>query len=368
MLPPLVALNIGTTKRANDSSVAIDVVSKRLKVSDFDLFQLQRYAVLVIYAKDMFSSITKFQRRESGQMPNIHIEDTLVYKAITEKENGQELWSSLEGYMKPLFLKSFDLNAMETISYQNALNYLLLFTMFPTVDVSLQQLLSTYSIQLPVDDQAKLESIMTILRRPTLSTHEDDSEYRWSFPEGMQVSDKLVKDMTENLNWTPHFVKALTMSSLMMDEAFTMFGVEIESAMDVYRGVSMEDNWDVFYETVDGMKVPKIETWNQMLPASVLSTTLNKKTALNFCGEINNTCVVYKFTLSPGLRVLPLTATHESWGRKLIEDEFSPHKEQEILLPRNAVFTPIDADPRRIDGPHANAPHFEYHMNVSSLG
>ena len=210
MLPPLVALNIGTTKRANDSSVAIDVVSKRLKVSDFDLFQLQRYAVLVIYAKDMFSSITKFQRRESGQMPNIHIEDTLVYKAITEKENGQELWSSLEGYMKPLFLKSFDLNAMETISYQNALNYLLLFTMFPTVDVSLQQLLSTYSIQLPVDDQAKLESIMTILRRPTLSTHEDDSEYRWSFPEGMQVSDKLVKDMTENLNWTPHFVKSLT--------------------------------------------------------------------------------------------------------------------------------------------------------------
>lgn len=363
--PNLSLLTIDAEKRPRDTYTPS---REPLNVSDMSMEQLQSYAVVVMYAKELFYDFTNFQRRQSGLIPEVRIEDTETYNALIQSPNGDVLWNNVKEHMTKLFNDIYKRDYSTQVSLATFHYFIVLFLSLKNIDSDLHDLFKKNNIELPTDRDTRRETIIRILRRPNFSS-DDGAQSKWWKSEKIRGSDEILRDM-DTPAWAPYINEALCRASELMDSAFSIFGRTITEPVKVYRAVRKDDPWGgVFYQTVNDTKIPKIDTWNRTLPSSVLSTSFDLRIALQFCRSDQN-CVVYIFTLQPGLKVLPLTTfkSIEQWGQPLVQPEFDPHGEEEVLLPRGAVFTNIDDEPQRVNTKirGQQISYFKFSMNVTS--
>lgn len=119
----------------------------------------------------------------------------------------------------------------------------------------------------------------------------------------------------------------------LLGDAFGMFGVTLDAPMTLFRA---DDRGDSLNTIVD------INATLEELSGTVVSTSVNQSIRHLFCGSVNegdSRCVIYKFLVAAGTRILPITSDHPFLKGPLIDEMFTPYSnEKEILLPKGVTY------------------------------
>ena len=274
-------------------------------------------AALVLYAKNLFGFILKLNRNQWDA--------TLLYKESTEKggipwteelrkllqdgldRQNENIWNAAMGY---------DLAHMWVAA-------LFLFLNSNTDDLSeLTSVLETYMTvpQNNIERRALVEDLIKYRLEFTpnyVSQRLLNAIVNRGFPE---LDIPLKKRLTENVD-------------RLLDDAFGMFGVTLDAPMTLFRA---DDRSDTLNKIVD------IDATLKEISNTVVSTSINKSIRDRFCHRTTTSdsrCVVYKFRVAAGTRVLPITVDHPFLKGPLIDKMFTPHSvEKEILLPKGLTY------------------------------
>ena len=271
------------------------------------------YGAIVLYAKTMSSFILGLHRKRPDA--------TRLYKEITEQ--GGVVWTdALRDVLQDALdrehsaLWNTPLGYDQAHAWMAALFLFLNSTDIPEVTSALQPYMNV-----PTNDDERRALVQELIK------YMDDET-------PVYLDKRLMREIYEHrvVNFDIVLKKRIA-SHLdhLLDDAFGMFGVTLDAPMVLFRA---DDR-----KTSD--TIADISMTLQELSATVLSTSTKRDIDELFCGPIENgsRCVVYKFHIATGTRVLPITADHPFLKGSLVDPMFMPFEvEKEILLPKGLTY------------------------------
>lgn len=319
MYPPLVNLPTGgKRKRPVGASVQLNKIQDARNGGDVsypivleDAFDA--YGAIVLYAKTMSSFILRVHRKRPDA--------TRLYKEITEQRG--VVWTDA---IRDLIQDTLDrehsalwntpLGYDQAHAWMAALFLFLNSTDIPEVTSALQPYMNV-----PTNDDERRALVQELIK------YMDDQT-------PLYLDKRLLKEIYEHRVVNFDIVLKRRIASHLdhlLDDAFGMFGVILDAPMVLFRADDRKNS-----DTI-----ADISTTLQELSETVVSTSIRRDIGELFCGSFGNDspCVVYKFHIAAGTRVLPITADHPFLKGSLVDPIFMPFEfENEVLLPKGLTY------------------------------
>ncbi len=286
------------------------------------------YAELLEDSFDVLAAVVLYAKNFSGFILNLNRSQwdaTLLYKDSTERSGipwTEELRKLLQDGLDRQYGEIWNAN----MGYELAHAWvaaLFLFLNSNTEDLSeLTSVLETY-MTVPKNNIERRALVQDLIKYRLETTPEYLSQgllnaiVRSGFPE---LDIPLKKRLTANVD-------------RLLDDAFGVFGVTLDAPMTLFRA---DDRINTLNKVVD------INATLEELSNTAVSTSVDKDIRNRHCDSVNKSdsrCVVYKFRVAAGTRVLPITADHPFLKGFVIDEMFTPYSvEKEILLPKSLTY------------------------------
>ena len=298
-----------------------------------DVTEFYQYAAVVMYVNQFSSPIVRYQRREFKDFPTFTPEDTEAYDTVIQLPNGADLWAkvrtAIQNHIDDRYTSKLLFPAPDDVYY-----YIACWLTMPDIP-GLEPLLHELGIELPVDAMDRRDAVDQIIGKPGAL-----DERPWHPPAAMRLSMKAFNSMVAHQDrWTPFFELALARVSSLLDDAFETFGSELTEDFVTFRGVSKPSMYKGLWYNEDDS--PITHRWLQALPASVVSSSIDREVALLFC-ERNPSCVLYVFRMSAGMRLIrPETLLQRAHGG---------YSEREYLIPRGCSYELVEQHKETANG------------------